>query len=62
MRKLALLAPVLTLLGLGAAAMLRSFVTAAPATEAEGARISIAEIHRQVDARSLPQLEIVDPF
>jgi hypothetical protein len=54
--------PVLTLLGLGAAAALRSFISTAPATEAEGARISIAEIHRQVDARSLPQLEIVDPF
>jgi hypothetical protein len=63
MRKLALLASVIILTPLGLAAAVKSLTPDMPASAAPGtATISIDEIHRQVNVRSLPELEITDLY
>jgi hypothetical protein len=61
MRNLVLRAAVMALIYLGAAAATKSLTPATPATVVpQAAAISIDEIHRLVDLRSLPELEISD--
>jgi hypothetical protein len=61
MRKLMLLAAVMTLIWWGAAGASRFLIAGTPNGGASQApAISIDEIHRQVDLRSLPELEISD--
>jgi hypothetical protein len=63
MRKLALLASVIILTPLGLAAAVKSLTPDMPESTAPGAAtISIDEIHRQVNVRSLPELEITDLY
>ena len=64
MRKLALLASVIILTPVGLAAAVKSLTPDMPASAAPGAAtiISIDEIHRQVNVRSLPELEITDLY
>jgi hypothetical protein len=63
MRKLALLASVIILTPLGLAAAVKSLTPDMPASAPPGAAtISIDEIHRQVNVRSLPELEITDLY
>ena len=60
MRKLMFLAAVMILIGSGAAAAIKALGPSG--STARYSAISIDEIHRQVDLKSLPTLEVKDPF
>jgi len=60
MRKLVLLTAVTVLMGSGAAAAIKA-LTSANST-APQPTMSIDEIRRQVDVKSLPVLEVEEPF
>jgi len=63
MRTPALLAAAMMLTVVGAALAIKSLTPDAPAVPtAQPVTISIDELQRQVDARSLPEPEIKDPF
>jgi hypothetical protein len=60
MRKLAFLAAaLLVMVGVGSAI---KALTLAPTAAPPKATISIEDIHRQVDVKSLPNLDVKDPF
>jgi hypothetical protein len=60
MRKLVLLAALTVLVGSGAAAAYKALIS--PASKTPDSTISIEEVHRQVDVKSLPALDVKDPF
>ena len=60
MRKLMFLAAVMVLIGSGAAAAIKAL--APSGSTALYPAISIDEIHQRVDVKSLPTLEVKDPF
>ncbi len=63
MRTPVLLAAVMMLTALGAALAIKSFTLDTLAVAApQPVTISINGLHRQVDVRSLPELEIKDPY
>jgi hypothetical protein len=52
----------MTLVAMGVATAIKALPSAAPAGSAPPVMMSIEEIHRQVDVKSLPQLESHEPF
>jgi hypothetical protein len=58
MRKLALLTAMMTLVASGTGTAIKAFAPARLATSPPPVTMSIEELHRQVDVRSLPELEI----